>query len=145
MDPLSVAAGVIGVVTAAAQVSKILTTIVKNTKAAPKLCASTLTEVNDFKAILTHLQTFLLGTATAPKNRASLILVEQVIVTLTGCVTTFSELDEVLKGLVTEEAISSLDRVKWAMKELTIAAIVQRLQTHKASITLMLTILDWLV
>ncbi len=145
MDPLSVAAGVIGVVTAAAQVSKILTTIVKNTKAAPKLCASTLTEVNDFKAILTHLQTFLLGTATAPKNRASLILVEQVIVTLTGCVTTFSELDEVLKGLVTEEAISSLDRVKWAMKESTIAAIVQRLQTHKASITLMLTILDWLV
>ncbi|KAI9713740.1 MAG: hypothetical protein M1812_006578 [Candelaria pacifica] len=142
MDPLSIAAGVVGLITAATQVSKLLTTITKLTKAAPKLAQITLTEVNDIKAILTHLQAFLLGTATASRDRASLILVEQVIVTLTGCVTTFSELDEILNDLTTDGAMSSLDRVKWAMKESSIAAIVQRLQTHKASITLMLTILD---
>jgi hypothetical protein len=143
MDPLSVSAAIIGVLGAAASVSSLLITFTKNTRGAPKLARNVLADVTGLSAILSQLQSFLLGTTKASKSRASLILVEQVIVSLTECVTTFSELEKILGTSTPDEDMSPLDRVKWAMKESKILDIQRRLQSNKSSLTLMLTILQW--
>ena len=142
MDPLSVSASIIGVLGAAAKVSSVLMTFAQNTKAAPKLAQTVLADINGLSAVLSHLQTYLLGTRTPSKSRASLILVEQVIVTLTECVITFSELEDVLG---TSKDMGVLDRIKWAMRESKISEIQRRLQSDKSLLTLMLTILQWFV
>ena len=92
MDPLCVIASVVGILGAAAiKISSVLWTFVKNPKGPPKLAYTVLAEVNGLSTVLSHLQTSLLGLATSSKSRVSRILLEQVIVTLAECVTTFSE------------------------------------------------------
>ena len=143
MDPLSVSASIIGILGAAAKVSSVLITFVKNTKAAPKLTQAVLADVNGLSTVLSHLQTYLMGTASPARSRASLILVEQVLVTLAECVTTFSELEDVLGTSKHAAEMDTLSRVKWATKESKVADIQRRLQSNKSSLTLMLTILQW--
>ncbi|EXM00470.1 hypothetical protein FOIG_07451 [Fusarium odoratissimum NRRL 54006] len=66
-------------------------------------------------------------------------MVEQVVATLAACVTTFSELDTFATAL--ENETSFLDRMRWASKDKEIHAILVRLESHKSSLTLMLTML----
>lgn len=143
MDPLSVSASIIGILGAAATVSSVLTTFVRNTKAAPKLAQTVLADVNGLSTVLGHLQTYLLGSASPTKSRASLILVEQVLVTLAECVTTFSELEDVLGTSKHAAEMDTMNRMRWATKESKVADIQRRLQSNKSSLTLMLTILQW--
>lgn len=143
MEPLSVTASIVGILYAAAQVAPVLSSFVRNPKGAPKLAQAVLDEVNGLSAVLSQLQTFLLGTASSSRSRASLILVEQVLVTLAECVITFSELEDVLEIARIETDFKLFDRVKWAMKESKVSDIQVRLQSNKTSLTLMLTILQW--
>ncbi|KAK0517095.1 hypothetical protein JMJ35_000250 [Cladonia borealis] len=101
-----------------------------------------LADVNGLSTVLSHLQTYLLGTASPTRSRASLILVEQVLVTLAECVTTFSELEDVLGTSKHDAEMDVLNRMKWATKESKVAVIQRRLQSNKSSLTLMLTVLQ---
>ena len=53
------------------------------------------------------------------KSRTSLILVDQVIVTLAASVITFSELDILTKTLQSETDMGLLGRLRWKSKETT--------------------------
>ena len=138
-DPLSIAAGAVGLLTAATQIFLLLIKLIKESRCAPNQARMVLAEVNDTANILAQLQCFLLGVDTSDNSRASLIQVEQVIVTLTGCVLTFSELDVLLDDLKSG-SMTMMDRLKWAKKASAINRVVQRLQTQKLSLSLMLTI-----
>lgn len=138
------AAGVIGVVTAAAKISSILIKFTKSTIAAPQQAQVVLTEVSDIGGILSHLQSYLLGLEFPNRSRTSLLKVEKVVTVVSGCVLTFSELDKLLDELK-KENLDMLDCLKWARKESAIAGLVQRLQNHKASLSLMLNILNGFV
>lgn len=140
-DPLSIAAGVIGIITAAAQISSLLTNFTRQTNSAPKQASIVLTEVTETSGILSHLQSFLLGIETADQSRTCFLQVDHVLAIVTGCVATFSELEETLDSLRTE-GMDILDRIKWARKESGIMTLIQRLQTHKASLSLMLNIFN---
>lgn len=142
MDPLSVTASIVGILCAATKVSSVLNSFVRNTRGASKLAQTVLAEVNGLSAVLSQLQTYLLGAASSSKSRASLILVEQVIVTLAECVTTFSELEDVLETARIETDFRMMDRVKWAIKESKVSDIQRRLQSNKMSLNLMLRILQ---
>ena len=103
--------------------SSVLITFVKNTKVAPKLAQTVLADVNGLSTVLGHLQTCLLGTTSPSRSRASLILIEQVQVTLVGCVTAFSELEDVLGTSKHDAEMEVLNRIKWATKESKVADI----------------------
>lgn len=64
-------------------------------------------------------------------------------VTLTGCVITSSELEVIVNGVRVDPEMGFFDRVKWSIKEHQIKDIVQRIQNHKSSLTLILNILQW--
>ncbi|KAL8854179.1 MAG: hypothetical protein Q9221_001102 [Calogaya cf. arnoldii] len=144
-EPLSLAAGVIGVLTAAAQISTLVVQFAVSSKGAPKSARTVLIEVNGISSILSHLRLFLSGDETFDQSRTQLLHVDQVLAIITGCVTTFSELEQLLDRLsVTEKAnrMAALDRAKWARKEKTVSNLIQRLQNHKASLSLILNVLN---
>lgn len=144
-DPLSVAASVVGLLTAAAQITQTLTKITKNIKGAPEQCQHVCAEVEGIKQILEQLQSFILGISTASRSRASLILVEQVLVTLTSCVTTFSDIDTFVELLDSDVSLGLMDRLRWMAKAKDLSEVITRLQMHKSSLGVMLGILTWFV
>ena len=70
-----------------------------------------------------------------------MLKVEQVVTILSGCVLTFSELEKLLDELKIG-SFEVLDCLKWANKERAILALIQRLQNHKASLSLILNTLN---
>ena len=142
MDPLSVSASIVGLLSAATAITKSVTGFVESIKDAPKSTQNVLSEVADIRNCLLQLQSFLLGMNKASASRTSLLMVEQILVTLTGCVTTFSELDEMLDSVIRVEQ-SAIDKIKWVSKEKKISKLLLRLQSAKTSLGLMLTTLTW--
>ena len=74
-----------------------------------------------------------------------MVLVNHVVVVLSGCVMAFSELEELSGTVNVKGDLNLLDCVKWARKQAKIASIVGRLQNHKSPLTAILTILGWSV
>ncbi|KAL8790256.1 MAG: hypothetical protein Q9195_006413 [Heterodermia aff. obscurata] len=140
-DPLSVAAGVLGIITAAAQISSLLTRFTKNVKDAPEQAHVILTDVTDTSRILSHLQVFVLDAGSVSQSKTCLLHIESVVAIVTGCVATFSELQRLLESLRLD-GMTVLDRLKWTRDESSINALGSRLQTHKASLSLMLDVLN---
>lgn len=140
-DPLSIAAGVIGIITAATQISSLLIDFTRQTRDAPRQAAIVLTEVTDTSGVLLHLQSLLLGAEAGDQSQRCFLQIDHVVTIITGCVATFSELEELLDSLKTDR-MNVLDCFKWARKESALAAVIQRLQTHKASLSLMLHVLN---
>ena len=143
-EPLSIAAGVVGILTAAAQISSLLINFTKATKHAPARARHVITEVNDISRTLSHLQSFLFGIEYTDTSRTSLLKADHIVTIISGCVMTFSELEKLLDALETKD-MRILDSMKWARKEKDITALIRELQNHKASLSLMLNILNGLV
>ena len=143
MDPLSVSASIIGITTAAIQVSRLLKTFIDGANGASSSARGVLMEVTGIYVCLNQLQGFLSGVEEAAKSRRSLIMVEQVIIVFTDCVSIFSELEQTLESLKTGEHMRLIDRVKWASRETAISKLLARLQASKTSLNFMLTILTW--
>jgi hypothetical protein len=145
MDPLSILVSVIGLVNAAGKVSSILTTIALTINEVPQLVGDVLSEVNDVRISLSALHKFLLGMASVPRRRIALIQLDQLVATLTESVLTFSELEDLLAPFVASSGIPIMNRAKWIRREEAISRIMQRLQRHKSSLSLMLNIVQWCI
>ena len=102
MDPLSIAASVVGLLGAATKISSILTTLLRKTRDAPEFAHNVLREVTDISTTLAQLQSFLIGTRVGQRSRTKTLMVEQVIVVLTTCVMSFSELEETVTSMETD-------------------------------------------
>ena len=145
MDPLSVSASIAGLIMAAMQVSKLLYTLAKSADGSPSSAQRVLAEVNDIRVCLEQLQSLVLGKEDRLRSRKSLVMVEQLIVVLTNCVSIFSELEQTLEMVKTDQPMRVIDRLKWISKESVITRILLRLQTSKSSLNLMITTLTWYV
>lgn len=145
MDPLSIAASIIGITTAAIQASRLLKTFVDGPGRASTSARGVLREVSGFYACLQQLQGFLLGREEAARSRRSLIMINQIVVIFTDCVSVFSELEQTLESVQTLEHMRVLDRLKWSSKENAISKLLIRLQSAKASMNIMLSILTWYI
>ena len=143
MDPLSISASFIGITTAAVQVSHLLKRFIDGANDAPNSARAVRMELTGINACLQQLQGFLLGKEEAPKSRRSLVMIEQIVVIFTDCVSIFSELEQTLESLQTGEHMRVIDRLKWSWKETTISKILARLHSSKTSLDMLLTILTW--
>ena len=143
MDPISAAASVIGLSGAAAKVSKVLFKFIRNVQEAPKLARNVLMEVSDISACLNQLQLYLQGTLSTSTSQEQLLMVEQLVVTLSNCVLIFSELEEIVDSLKPAEPMQAWRLAQWLLKEQAISALMVRLQQSKLSLSLMLTTLTW--
>jgi hypothetical protein len=64
---------------------------------------------------------------------------------LTEAVLAFSELEALVAPFTAKPTIAMVDRVKWSLKESEITPILHRLQRHKSSLSLMLSIVQWYI
>lgn len=143
MDPLSILASVIGLLTAAEKVSSVLRTITTNIRDAPRLAQSVLLEVNQVHIALNSFHGFLHRIGSAPRRRLAMIQLDHPIAMLTDLVLTFSELDAIVTKLNVAPDIRVWNRVKWAWKEEAISQILEPLQRQKSSLSLMMNIIQW--
>lgn len=140
MEPLSVAASIVGLLEATAKVSS----LVKTVNGAFRLMQDVLSEVSDIQMSLGQLQTLLLGPEAQYRSRASFLMVEDIVVVLTKAVITFSELENVIEQFQKDQSLQVVTRVKLAWKEPTISKLLLRLQSFRLSLGFMLNILTWL-
>lgn len=143
MDPLSVAGSVVGILAAAAQIIPQLYNLGIAIKDAPRVTQAAVLELNDITNILMQLRRYIDGELQASFQRLSLITVESITASLTGCVITYSELDAMLKSLRVGENIRAWNRALWLVKKDSVNALIGRLQNHKSSFSLMLNIIQW--
>ena len=143
MDPLSVTASVVGLLSVAIKVSIVLSDVIKKSRHAPEECRKVRDEVDSIHRVLGQLQLFIAGSTRASPQRTSLIMVDQVVATLGACVTTFSELEVFAEGLASDQGLGLLDRLRWISKEKDAKTILGELEARKSSMTLMLSILTW--
>jgi len=144
MDPLSAAASIVGLLGAAATITTILKAIVATVKHTPQLVANLLIEVSDIASCLGQLQAFLSGAVAISRSRKSLLMVDQIAVTLTNCVLIFSELEETIEKLkLNPPILPATIRLRFTSKEAAITKLLTRLHASKLSLTLMLTTLTW--
>lgn len=138
-DPLSIAASIIGILTAAAQVSSLLLQF----RDAPASVRAISTEVEHIRVVFRALQRFLDRARTVTRYRAALIQVEDVTVILTQTVLVFSELETLVTTLSTSQRSELLRRLTWSRQEAGLNRLVDQLQRHKISLTLLLQIIQW--
>lgn len=143
MDPLSIAASIFGLCAAAVQVNHLLKSFIDSSKNAPASARHVLSEIIGIYACLNQVEAFLSGRLESPSSRKSLVMIEQVIVIFTDCVTLFSELEQTLESVKTGGSMRVIDRVKWASKEKGVLKLLARLQTSQTSLTMLLSILTW--
>jgi hypothetical protein len=142
MDPLSIGSAVVGLIAGASRIAPILYHFITHTRDAPKTASQILDEMNSITAALERLQAYLIGASQASVSRRLMLSLRNIVATLTACVTTYSDLELVVSKCV--EA-GKVQRMKWMINEGEIVELVQRVQAHKLSLTLMLTILQWYV
>ena len=143
MDPLSIAASIAGLLAAGGKLAAVLAQISRLSDA-PLLCRAALTEICDISASLRQMQRFVQDQASVPAERREHVLLEHLAAALTGCVITKDELETIVDNLGLAYQRSGItgvfDRVRWVRKEKDINHIIQRLQNHKSSLNLILTI-----
>lgn len=111
---------------------------------APLIAKTTRHEVQEFGYALNKLQPYVDGSTPIKLLGASMTDVDQLSLTLAACVDTFSLLEKAMNslmpGLAGPTRFGTLDRLKWSLAEGNVTQLVQRLQQHKSSLTLLLTI-----
>jgi len=140
-------ASIVGILAAAGKLSETLGSVTSTVTNAPQTIAALTCEINEIQAALSSLQVLLADLSSAQPHRAALIQLDQLIATLTEAVLTFSELETIISPLASPspEKFPLRTRLKWAYNEGTCLKIVEKLQRHKSSISLMLNILQWYV
>lgn len=139
MDPLSVAASITGILTAAAQVS----TLLSGVKDAPASISAVLTELEHIKIVFRALQRFLDRATTVTGPRAALIQLGDVVTILTQTVLVFSEMETLITPLSNPEKSPGWHRWIWAWQQSGVTRLLNQIQRHKTSLTLLLQIIQW--
>lgn len=139
MEPLSVAASIVGLLTATAKVCS----FVKSVNRATSLRQNVLSELSDIRMSLVQLRTVLCGPEAEFRSQASLLIKEDIGVVLGRLLMTLSELANVMKLLKQYESLRVVSRVKLAMREPNISRLLLRLQSSRVSVSLMVTTLTW--
>jgi hypothetical protein len=140
-DLLSITMGVVGLIQASYAITKLLTNFIGAVTGAPAQAAIAVSEINETRVIFEQIQNFILRFETADKSRTALIQVGPLVDVISGFVTTFSEFEAALDK-ITKSSKTLVGRAKWAVwDEENIKGFVVRLQSHKLSLSVLVTIL----
>ncbi|KAM0079632.1 hypothetical protein ACKRZS_008243 [Fusarium odoratissimum] len=144
-DPLSVAASIAGLISITVEAVKFLSPYVSAAKETPQVAAHVYSEVQSTQVILMGLQSLTKNLGSVRVQHAALIGVNQVVAVLTDGVLLYSELHKELQSLRAKDGAEKVPlrgRLQWVWKESTFVTLLNRLQSFKSSMTLVLMILQ---
>ncbi|KAF5563533.1 Rho guanine nucleotide exchange factor scd1 [Fusarium napiforme] len=144
-DPLSVAASIAGLISITVEAVKFLSPYVSASKETPQVAAHVYSEVQSTQVILMGLQRLTKNLGSVKIQHAALIGVNEVVAILTDGVLLYSELHKELQSLWTKDGVEKVPlrgRLQWVWKESAFVTLLNRLQSFKSSMTLVLMILQ---
>ncbi|GAP90620.2 hypothetical protein SAMD00023353_4800690 [Rosellinia necatrix] len=160
MDGLSVAASVVGLLTAANEIVKLLGPYISASRATPPIAVHVRDETETTRVVLVGLQALVREFPAGVSRGGALVGVDQLVTILTGGVLLFAELEGAVRGLAaapsrgapadqearepllsTHRQLPLRSRVQWARHEKSLADLLSRLQGFKVSVTAILTLL----
>ena len=139
MDPLSVTASITTILTAAAQVSNLLSQV----QNAPASMTAISAEVEHIEIVFRALKNFVDRARAVSRPRAALLQIEDVATILTRTVLVFGELQTLMASFSPHRQIMLSTRLRWARSESGIRRLVDQLQQHKTSLSLLLQVIQW--
>ncbi len=143
-DPLSIAASVAGLLSVAVKVGTIITNFISSVNDAPESARAVLTTVEGMRLTLTSVKHLIDGLSKLPKERKEMIHVKHLVVIFRETILSFSDLEAIIVPPAGSQAeATGWDTVKWLWREKDISRAVQRLESHRASLSLMLNVLQW--
>ncbi|KAJ6260138.1 hypothetical protein Dda_4360 [Drechslerella dactyloides] len=134
MEGIGLAASIVGLLAAGGKMIPWLFNLKNGLTDAPDSIRTVWTELTETSLILKEIQLYILQVHPTTSNRRSLILIDHISVTLTGCIVTYSDLERQIDFTRASENIdhmSIFERGKWLLKEKEILDIIRRLQNHK--------------
>lgn len=138
---MEAAASIVGLLAAGVKIYGALHQLISSSVGAPLLARTLCDEVRDFRFALERLQPHVNGSSPITQPGSSRTDVEHLSWTLAGCVVTFSLLEKKLDRVIAQHGrMTTLARLRWVFAESDILQLVNRLQQHKATLTLLLTI-----
>ncbi|PGH26838.1 hypothetical protein AJ80_01418 [Polytolypa hystricis UAMH7299] len=135
MDPLSVAASIAGLLALSGKLCSILDSIIRDVRDVPSNLSWTLSQLKETNLALTALDTLIENLTSAPKRRRALI---------GRRVLAFEELDKLITPFARSsgDIVSAWDRMRWLRNADSITRAIERLGYHKASLPLVLGIIQ---
>jgi hypothetical protein len=138
-DPLSIAAGVVGLLATAGKVCSLLSAFISSVADAPQLAHTALLKVNELSCTFDMVGILILKLDAVPSHRRDMIRLDHLVLVFTQCVLTLSKVESLLKRVMG----SPLNRIRWNLAEKKIQHSVDILEKHQASMVLMLNVLQW--
>lgn len=152
---MEVAASVVGLILAAATVYKNIDSLISTYTNMPDIAQEILAEVRDFEYALKRLRTRIAKRNEMTPLGAMATDATQLAITLASCTLTFSQLERIIDELMPRRVkqlvgpqerrlpagqMSVYSRLRWNWENSNLTILVRRIQQHKTTLTLLLTI-----
>ncbi|KAK6338463.1 hypothetical protein TWF730_002526 [Orbilia blumenaviensis] len=141
-EAIGLAASIVGLLAVGAKLIPWLSNVTQKMKDVPDSVRSVIFELNETTIILGAIQGYITEQEKVARNRKCLISMDNISVTLTGFVVTYSDLERYVDLAKVDDDMSTFDRSKWLLREKEVLDAVRRLQNHKSSLNLMLSIIQ---
>jgi hypothetical protein len=143
-DPLSIAASVTGLLSVAGKTCTIISGFISSVADVPNSARTALAAVEEMRMVLTSVRQVMDRLSRLPRNRKEMIHVRHLVITFRESIRSFSELEAIVNPAAGADGRSSKwDRLKWILEEEKILHSVQRLELHKTSLSVIISILQW--
>lgn len=142
MDPISVISGITGIIISAAGISKTLQDVWSSYQNAPSTVRYLIHECYAINGALSQLHGWLYDEDPAVRSNRRFIQLDLLVNTISAAMCTFTELQAKVEKLTPSGPTSKLMSFKFIWEESDMQALLRQLQSHKTSLTLMLTILS---
>ncbi|KAF4482424.1 Cell division control protein 42-like protein [Colletotrichum fructicola Nara gc5] len=136
-DPLSIAASIAGLLAAAGKVYTVVSGFIDSTANAPQSAAATLEAVGEIKLALSSVQSMIDSLHHLSASRKGLIQLEHLAIIITNAVFTLSKLE----SLVCQKD-GFRYRLRSVWNEKRVLSLLPRLESQKASLTLIVSVLQ---
>jgi hypothetical protein len=137
-DPLSIAVSVAGLLGTTTKICSVLSDFISSAVDAPNSARSTLALVEEMQLALESVKQLIDTVSSLPSERKAMIRLDHLTITFSHCILTMSELESLV---CFKDAFKR--RLKWAWEEKKVLRLLPRLESQKASLLLMVTVLQW--
>ncbi|RFN49852.1 hypothetical protein FIE12Z_5914 [Fusarium flagelliforme] len=144
MEPLSIASGVAGLLTAAASIIKVFDKVKTTLEDCPRTVIWAHAETRELHWAIERLKGLIDDPDSVPKTARMSVGIHDATVTISELVTTCDRLISTLKPLDENRALNlnKWDKVQWFRVQDEVVKYIREMQAHKSSVTLILNILQ---
>lgn len=130
-------------ITLAKEISTVMARFVFSTFDVPKSARAALDGVDTMRLTLSSIRQLITDPSEVPKERKEMIYVRHIVVLFRQADLSLSKLENIICPTSAGIREKTWDKVKWRLEEKCITAAVQRLESDRSSLSIILDIVQW--